>query len=148
MWYRTALLPAWGSSAASMRARRSFALRQPELIRSTRRARSSMRAFLSASRSVSIRSMRLIIWFMSRRSSEIAEEIGDRLVVVTDTRVVPARIPIEKPKGEVLLLERIDDALWEGLARPTRRLKAGATYGPVELIEHLGAGRWRLRLAG
>jgi S-adenosylmethionine:tRNA ribosyltransferase-isomerase len=83
-----------------------------------------------------------------RRFSEIVEEIGDRLVVVNDTRVVPARIPIEKPKGEVLLLERIDDALWEGLARPTRRLKAGATYGPVELIEHLGAGRWRLRLAG
>ena len=83
-----------------------------------------------------------------RRFSEIVDEIGDFLVVVNDTKVVPARIPIEKPKGEVLLLERVDGALWEGLARPTRRLKAGATYGPVELIEHLGEGRWRLRLAG
>ena len=35
-----------------------------------------------------------------------------------------------------------------GLARPTRRLKAGRRYGPVELIEHLGEGRWRLRLQG
>ena len=83
-----------------------------------------------------------------RRFAEIVDEIGDFLVVVNDTKVVPARIPIEKPKGEVLLLERVDGALWEGLARPTRRLKAGATYGPVELIEHLGQGRWRLRLAG
>src|SRR5438105_8640449 len=83
-----------------------------------------------------------------RRFSEIVDEIADFLVAVNDTKVVPARIPIEKPKGEVLLLERVDGALWEGLARPTRRLKAGATYGPVELIEHLGQGRWRLRLAG
>jgi S-adenosylmethionine:tRNA ribosyltransferase-isomerase len=48
----------------------------------------------------------------------------------------------------VLLLERIDGDLWEGLARPTRRLKPGRRYGPVELIEHLGEGRWRLRLDG
>jgi S-adenosylmethionine:tRNA ribosyltransferase-isomerase len=74
---------------------------------------------------------------------------GGELVVVNDTRVVPARIPIERPKGEVLLLERLaDDGLWEGLARPTRRLKEGSRYGAVELLEHLGEGRWRLRLHG
>jgi len=83
-----------------------------------------------------------------RRFSEIREEIGGRLVVVNDTRVVPARIPIDAPRGEVLLLERIDGDTWEGLARPTRRLKPGVRYGPVELIEHLGEGRWRLRLTG
>ena len=83
-----------------------------------------------------------------RRFSEIREEIGGRLVVVNDTRVVPARVPIDAPRGEVLLLERIDGDIWEGLARPTRRLKPGARYGPVELIEHLGEGRWRLRLTG
>src|SRR5439155_854506 len=60
----------------------------------------------------------------------------------------PARIPIERPRGEVLLLERLGGEEWEGLARPTRRLRAGRTYGPVELLEHLGEGRWRLRLAG
>jgi len=38
--------------------------------------------------------------------------------------------------------------VWEGLARPTRRLKPGRRYGPVELLEHLGEGRWRLRLTG
>src|SRR3954469_8033292 len=70
------------------------------------------------------------------------------LVVVNDARVVPARIRIERPKGEVLLVERIGGDEWEGLARPTRRLKAGQRYGAVELIEHLGEGRWRLRLHG
>jgi S-adenosylmethionine:tRNA ribosyltransferase-isomerase len=84
-----------------------------------------------------------------RRFAELPDVIGDALVVVNDTRVVPARIPIEAPKGEVLLLERLDeDGLWEGLARPTRRLKPGRRYGPVELLEHLGEGRWRLRLHG
>ena len=70
------------------------------------------------------------------------------LTVVNDTRVVPARIAIERPRGEVLLLEPLGDGEWEGLARPTRRLRPGHRYGPVELIEHLGEGRWRLRLTG
>src|SRR5919201_1306176 len=85
-----------------------------------------------------------------RRFSELPDEIGpDTLVVVNDTRVVPARIPIERPRGEVLLLERAgENGLWEGLARPTRRLRPGRRYGDVELLEHLGEGRWRLRLHG
>ena len=72
----------------------------------------------------------------------------DALTVVNDTRVVPARIPIERPRGEVLLLEQIDGDVWEALARPTRRLHAGERHGPVELLEHLGEGRWRVRLEG
>jgi S-adenosylmethionine:tRNA ribosyltransferase-isomerase len=72
----------------------------------------------------------------------------ETLVVVNDTRVIPARIPIESPKGEVLLLERIDGDVWEALARPTRRLKPGRRYGEVELLEHLGEGRWRVRVDG
>jgi S-adenosylmethionine:tRNA ribosyltransferase-isomerase len=83
-----------------------------------------------------------------RRFAELPDVIGDALVVVNDTRVVPARIPIESPRGEVLLLERLEGDVWEGLARPTRRLRAGRRYGPVELLEHLGEGRWRLRLDG
>jgi S-adenosylmethionine:tRNA ribosyltransferase-isomerase len=70
------------------------------------------------------------------------------LTVVNDTRVVPARIRIDAPRGEVLLLEHLGDGEWEALARPTRRLHAGRSYGAVELIEHLGEGRWRVRLAG
>ncbi|MFL5965826.1 MAG: tRNA preQ1(34) S-adenosylmethionine ribosyltransferase-isomerase QueA [Gaiellaceae bacterium] len=84
-----------------------------------------------------------------RTFAELPDVIGDALAVVNDTRVVPARIPIDRPRGEVLLLERLDgDGLWEGLARPTRRLRAGTRYGDIELLEHLGEGRWRLRLHG
>ncbi len=49
----------------------------------------------------------------------------------------------------MLLLERVgENGLWEGLARPSRRLRAGQRLGPVELLEPLGGGRWRLRLEG
>jgi S-adenosylmethionine:tRNA ribosyltransferase-isomerase len=83
-----------------------------------------------------------------RTFEDLPDELHGELVVVNDTKVVPARIPLESPRGEVLLLERREDGTWEGLARPTRRLRAGRRYGPVELIEHLGEGRWRLRLDG
>ena len=83
-----------------------------------------------------------------RTFAELPEELQEELVVVNDTKVVPARIPIESPRGEVLLLELLGDGTWEALARPTRRLRAGHSYGPVQLLEHLGEGRWRLRLAG
>jgi S-adenosylmethionine:tRNA ribosyltransferase-isomerase len=85
-----------------------------------------------------------------RRFRDLPEELEpETLAVLNDTRVLPARIPLERPRGEVLLLERRDDdGLWEALARPTRRLRAGRRYGPVELVEHLGEGRWLLRLDG
>jgi S-adenosylmethionine:tRNA ribosyltransferase-isomerase len=83
-----------------------------------------------------------------RTFAELPDELQGALVVVNDTKVVPARIPIESPRGEVLLLEGHEDGTWEALARPTRRLRAGRRYGPVELLEHLGEGRWLLRLEG
>jgi S-adenosylmethionine:tRNA ribosyltransferase-isomerase len=83
-----------------------------------------------------------------RGFADLPAELHGELVVVNETRVVPARIPIDAPKGEVLLLERLGDGTWEGLAKPTRRLKPGRRYGPVELLEHLGEGRWHLRLEG
>jgi S-adenosylmethionine:tRNA ribosyltransferase-isomerase len=76
---------------------------------------------------------------------ELPQLVG-ALAVVNDTRVVPARIALERPRGEVLLLEQVDGNVWEALARPTRRLRAGRRYGSVELLEHLGEGRWRVRL--
>jgi S-adenosylmethionine:tRNA ribosyltransferase-isomerase len=83
---------------------------------------------------------------------ELPEELSGELVVVNDTRVVPARLRLERPGGgdaEVLLLEPLNGAgEWEGLARPTRKLRPGQRLGPVELLEHLGEGRWRLRLEG
>src|SRR5919206_837943 len=83
-----------------------------------------------------------------RSVADLPDEVGDALVVVNDTRVVPARIRLERPRGEVLLVERLNGDVWEGLARPTRRLRPGRRYGDVELLEHLGEGRWRLRLHG
>src|SRR5438128_12427901 len=83
-----------------------------------------------------------------RSFADLPDEVAEALVVVNDTRVVPARIRLERPRGEVLLVERLNGDVWEGLARPTRRLRPGVRYGDVELLEHLGGGRWRLRLHG
>src|SRR5215831_17621629 len=88
-----------------------------------------------------------------RRFDELPAELPDgTLVVVNDTRVLPARLRLERPGGgeaEVLLLERLgSNGTWEGLARPSRKLQAGQRLGPVELIEPLGEGRWKLRLEG
>ena len=88
-----------------------------------------------------------------RRFDELALELSEgTLVVVNDTRVLPARLRLERPGGgeaEVLLLERLgSNGIWEGLARPSRKLRPGQRLGPVELLEPLGEGRWRLRLEG
>ena|SRR5829696_2556998 len=86
-----------------------------------------------------------------RRFFELPEELHGELVVVNDTRVVPARLKMRRPTGgmtEVLLVERLERDVWEGLARPSRRLRPGQRLGPVELLEPLGEGRWRLRLHG
>jgi S-adenosylmethionine:tRNA ribosyltransferase-isomerase len=80
--------------------------------------------------------------------SDLPGELGGELVVVNDTRVLPARLLLDRPRGEVLLLEPLGNGIWEGLARPTKRLRAGRRYGDVELLEYLGDGRWRLRLHG
>ncbi len=86
-----------------------------------------------------------------RRFAELPAELAGELVVVNDTRVVPGRLRLRRPTGgyvEILLLEAVADGLWEALARPSRRLKPGARYGPAELVSHLGAGRWLVRLDG
>jgi S-adenosylmethionine:tRNA ribosyltransferase-isomerase len=83
-----------------------------------------------------------------RTFSDLPQELSGELAVVNDTRVVPARIRIERPRGEVLLLERAGGDEWLALARPTRKLRPGDRHGAVELIEHLGEGRWRVRLDG
>src|SRR5713226_398443 len=83
---------------------------------------------------------------------ELPDELTHgELVVVNDSRVIPARLRLRRPGGgaaEVLLLERVGVAMWEALARPSARLRAGTRLGPAELVEPLGGGRWLVRLEG
>src|SRR3954468_6871269 len=87
-----------------------------------------------------------------RRFDDLPDELADgTLVVVNDTRVLPARLRLERPGGGepggggagVLLGERLGESgAGEGVARPSRKLRPGQRGGPVELLEPLGAGRW------
>ena len=95
-----------------------------------------------------------------RTFRDLPGELGSRLVVVNDTRVVAARLRLRRETGgevEVLLLERLEEGVWEALARPSRRLRAGERLWPcntvsqgatVDLVKALGAGRWLVRLEG
>ena len=101
---------------------------------------------------------RLLVYDRATRAVEHKRfrELGEvvprgSLVVVNDTRVVPGRLRFRRATGgaaEVLLVERLEGDLWEALARPSRKLRAGQKLGPVELLEPLGGGRWRVRLEG
>jgi S-adenosylmethionine:tRNA ribosyltransferase-isomerase len=101
---------------------------------------------------------RLLVWRRSgpevehRTFAELPDLLGGELVVLNDTRVIPARLRLRRASGgavEVLLLERRGDSgVWEGLAKPSRKLRAGERLGPVELLEPLHHGRWLLRLEG
>lgn len=60
---------------------------------------------------------------------------GD-VIVVNDTKVLPARLHLAKPTGgavEVLALEPTHEGWWEALVRPSRRVPVGA-----ELVDHSG----------
>ena len=70
---------------------------------------------------------------LHRRMTDVVEflEPGD-LLVVNDTRVLPARLHLQRASGgaaEVLLLEPRDDEhrSWEAMIRPARKLKVGET---------------------
>ena len=87
-----------------------------------------------------------------RSFRDLADVLSNELVVVNDTRVVPARLRGRRASGadvELLLLERLSgDGVWEALARPSRRLRPGEWIGDVELLEPRGEGRWIVRLHG
>jgi len=72
---------------------------------------------------------------------------GD-LLVVNDTRVLPARVHVRRPTGgaaEVLLLEAHDDGRWEALVRPSKKVAPGTVLHAdglaIEVGEDLGEGR-------
>jgi S-adenosylmethionine:tRNA ribosyltransferase-isomerase len=73
----------------------------------------------------------------------------DDLLVVNDTRVVPARLHARKPSGggvELLLLERRPDASWTALMRGRARegLVLELDGARAEILEVLGDGRIRV----
>lgn len=81
-------------------------------------------------------------------------ETGD-LLVVNDSRVIPARLPGTRPGGgraEILVLRPIEgsDDRWEALVRPSRRMAAGTTVtlrsgDRVEVGERLTDGTRAVR---
>ena len=80
---------------------------------------------------------------------------GD-LVVVNDSRVIPARLPARRAGGgaaEVLLVAREADGSWRALVRPGARIRAGARLAlgnsdAVEVLATLPGGQRQLRLVG
>lgn len=73
---------------------------------------------------------------------------GD-ILVINDTRVIPARVIATRPTGgltELLLLHPADERSWWAMVRPARRLRRGAVLqvlpdGPPLEITRLSAGR-------
>lgn len=93
-----------------------------------------------------------------RYVSDLPQQLnaGD-LVVLNDTRVLPARLRLRRGSGaavEVLLVEELGDRRWEALVRPSRRLRVGETLTTadaglaVALVESSGGGRWQLDFEG
>ena len=162
------------SSAASLRARLGDALlgafqclfvhgRQGYSGRRMRSVRARLRAPAGADRAASGGPARRLaaarLRPRDRRRSGIAafaelpDELDGELVVVNDTRVVPARLALRRASGgaaEVLLRRaRSATVLWEALARPVAAAaRRRAARRRCELLEPLGEGRWRVRLEG
>jgi S-adenosylmethionine:tRNA ribosyltransferase-isomerase len=75
---------------------------------------------------------------------------GD-IVVVNDSRVIPARLRARRKSGgavEVLLIRSEGEHIWRALCRPSRRLSPGETvvigdsgYG-LKIVEDAGGGEW------
>lgn len=81
-------------------------------------------------------------------------EPGD-LLVLNDTAVMPARLRLRRPGGgeaELLVLEQLMDRTWEGLLRPSRRIRPGDVLvgEGIDVVAdvHLGEGRWLVTFAG
>lgn len=75
------------------------------------------------------------------------------VLVLNETKVIPARLEARKPTGgevELLFLRDLGGP-WEVLARPSKRLKPGLTLraggDELRLVKSLGDGRWAVRAA-
>jgi S-adenosylmethionine:tRNA ribosyltransferase-isomerase len=69
------------------------------------------------------------------RFSEIVDFLQPTdVLVLNDTRVIPARLKAQKGSGgkvEILLLRRLEPGLWEALVKPSKRIAVG---DKVELV--------------
>ncbi|MCK4539459.1 MAG: tRNA preQ1(34) S-adenosylmethionine ribosyltransferase-isomerase QueA [Candidatus Krumholzibacteria bacterium] len=79
---------------------------------------------------------------------------GD-IVVVNETRVIPARLLGEKETGakiEIFLTRSLGDGYWEALCRPSKRLSPGdrvligGSEYPVTIEKEIGGGQWRVSM--
>jgi len=91
------------------------------------------------------------------RFGEIGRWLAPRdLLVVNDSRVIPARLRGKRPSGgaaEILVLRPIGDGRWEALVRPSRRLAQGSMVvlrggHAIEVGERLGDGTRAIRFSG
>lgn len=76
----------------------------------------------------------------------------DDLLVLNDTRVIPARLFGRRGEGkmEVLLVEKLEDREWEALVRPGKRAKPGTRIDFEELsaeVVEKREDRYRLRFS-
>jgi S-adenosylmethionine:tRNA ribosyltransferase-isomerase len=115
---------------------------------------------LIAQRPVPRGTSRLLV--LDRASGKLAHrEVGDLLeylrsddlLLLNDTRVIPARFFARRPTGrtfEMLLLRVMEDDCWEALLRPSARARLGeglelADGGAAIPEDRHGEGRWKVR---
>jgi S-adenosylmethionine:tRNA ribosyltransferase-isomerase len=92
---------------------------------------------------------------LHRRVADLPDLLFDGdVLVVNETRVLPARLRLRKPTGgavEVVLLDPEDEGTWTALVRPSAKVPAGTELVAgddlvVEVGERLAEGRRRVRL--
>jgi S-adenosylmethionine:tRNA ribosyltransferase-isomerase len=89
-----------------------------------------------------------------RMIADLPDYLGpEDLLLLNDTRVIPARLFARRPTGrrfELLLLHAVDGEAWEALLRPSGRARPGERLeledrGAVHPLERLDEGRWMVR---
>ena len=77
------------------------------------------------------------------------------LLILNDTKVIPARIPIKRKsggRGEMLIQEQMPNGDLLAMGRPSKRLKVGERLNclhnenyEIELLESLDHGNWKIK---
>src|ERR1700731_2028031 len=79
-----------------------------------------------------------------RKFGELKALLSDGdLLILNDTRVLPARVFSDDGVVEFLLLERLDGGRWRCLVKPGRKMRVGAVTkirGVISEVEAIGDG--------